>query len=114
MITKISSTKNGQIVYHFDNGVILSFIWSWGSYTENHDDRRHIDSLNSNDLSMIEYTSKTVEIYSMGDNPNGIEEYLINKYYNNPAGYVPVTDIPKILKRADKICRLIGEGGLHE
>lgn len=104
MITKVSSTKNGQVVYHFDNGVILSFIWSWGSYTENQYDRRYTESIKAGntDMSDIEYISKTVEIYSMGANPNGIIEYLEDKYHDNPAGYVPVGDIPKIIDRANR------------
>lgn len=108
MIEKISSTKNGQIVYHFSNGVILSMIWSSGSYTENNsllegtNQKRHELIMQGKfyEAELLEWTSTTVEIYSMGDNPNGITEYLGKKYGDNPAGHVPVNDIPKILKRA--------------
>jgi len=97
-INKISSGKNGQIVYHFDNGVKLSFIWDWGAYSDNHMARpKDLTNLNNET-----WESTTVEIYSIGDNRNGIEEYLDNKYGGSPAGFVPVGDIPRILLRAAK------------
>ena len=97
-ISKISSGRNGQTVYHFDNGVVLSMIWDWGSYSDN-------SMVRPSDPTKPYYEnweSTTVEVYSVGDNPNGISEYLDEKYDGSPAGYVPVGDIPKILARADR------------
>ena len=100
MISKISSGKNGQIVYHFSNGVKLSFIWDWGTYSDNNMARPKDITKPSNET----WESTTVEIYSIGDNPNGVKEWLGNKYEcgNGSAGYVPVKDIPQILRRADR------------
>lgn len=98
MITKVSSGKTGQMVYYFSNGVVLSFVWDWGSYTENH-------QLRPKDYTKMDgeaWSSDTVECYSMGDETNGISKYLERKYGDNPAGHIPVNDIPKILRRADK------------
>lgn len=99
MITKISSHKNGQVVYYFNNGVILSFIWDWGTYSDNRDEE--IDLNNIDREYSRYYGTTTVEIMSVGDNTNGIDEYLEEKYGGNPAGYVPVKDIHRILERAD-------------
>ena len=98
MINKISSGKNGQAVFHFDNGVKLSCVWDWGTYSDNNMARPkdYTKPYNEN------WSSTTVEIYNIGDNPNGITEYLKNKYGGSPAGYVPVKDLPKILARAAK------------
>ena len=98
MITKVSSGKVGQVVFHFNNGIILSFIWDWGSYSDNNMKRPKDYIKPQNE----EWASTTVECYSIGDNPNGITEYLEKKYEGNPAGYIPVKDIPNILKRAEK------------
>jgi hypothetical protein len=99
MITQISSGKNGQAVFHFMNGVKLSFIWDWGTYSDNNMVRPTVYPPPKNE----KWASSTVECYSTGDNPNGINEYLDKKYGGNPAAYIPVNDIPKILARADKI-----------
>lgn len=108
MITKISSTKNGQMVYHFDNGVILSFIWSRGSYTENHSSSKTCKKMHElhqqgkfYEAELLEWESKTVEIYSMGSAHKEIDKYFEEKYDGNPAGYVPVIEIPKILEMAN-------------
>lgn len=98
MITEISSGKNGQIRFHFDNGVTLSFIWDWGSYSDNYMKRPS----NPGHPNIEEWKSSTVECYSMGDNPNGISEYIARKYGDNPAGRIPVNDIPKILRKAQQ------------
>lgn len=98
MITKISSGKNGQIVFRFDNDVVLSFIWDWGTYSDNNMAR-------PKDVTKPQFetwSSETVEVYNIGQNTNGIDEYLEKKYGDNPAGYVPVEDIPLILKRGDQ------------
>lgn len=104
MITKISSGREAQIRFHFSNGVELSCIWGIGSYTDNHglNGRPEEFMKNFEDRHLKEWSSTTVEIYSCGDNPNGINEWLIENYGDNPASYVPVEDIPKILRRADK------------
>jgi hypothetical protein len=99
-IKSISSSKNGQIVFGFDNGVKLSFVWDWGTYSDNH-------LIVPKDVTESYYkvwNSTTVEIYSVGYNPNGIDEYLDKKYKcgTDPAAFVPVADIPKILKAAAK------------
>lgn len=108
MITKVSSTKNGQMVYHFSNGVILSMVWSAGSYTEDHFltgiSEEYYKFLTEGEVYKAEHLnwkSRTVEVYSMGIE-HGIDKYFEEHYGGNPAGYVPVNDIPKILKLADK------------
>lgn len=93
MITKVSSTKNGQVVYHFDNGNVLSFIWSYGSYTKNHSDR---------DKSHNEWVlHKPVECYSIGKIGSKVTKYIEDHYDGNPGGYIPVSEIPKLLEIAD-------------
>lgn len=99
MIVKISGGKAGQVRYHFLNGVTLSFIWDWGSYSDNYNARPEYDE-NFKEIAK-DWSSTTVEVYSCGDNPNGIEEYLDNKYGGNPVR-MPVKDIPVVLKRAGR------------
>lgn len=100
MITKVSGGKAGQVRYHFDNGVCLSFIWDWGSYSDNYMERPEYDK-NMREV-IKDWSSTTAEVYSNGDNPNGIDEYITKKYGDNPVR-IPVKDIPAILKRADKV-----------
>ena len=109
MITKISSTRNGQVVYHFSNGVILSFLWSDGSYTENHSRsetaqqrRKLVQEGKLYEAELLEWESKTVEIYSMGTAHSELSELFESKYDGNPAVRVPVSEIPHILAMADK------------
>lgn len=95
-IIKVSSYKNGQIIFHFSNKVQLSIIWDYGSYSDNSNMRPKDINRPSDEV----WSSKTVEVYSMGSNPNGINEWLDFMYGGNPAGYVPVQDIPAIIERA--------------
>lgn len=100
MIVKISCGRSGQVIYEFDNGNIISFLWSWGSYSDNHMERVGFDP--ELYLKNQDWESTTVEVYSMGEDSNGFTRYLEKKYGNNPAGYVDVKDIPAIIKRADR------------
>lgn len=101
MITKIWCGRAGQMAYEFDNGNIVSIVWSWGTYSDN-----HMDKLGEYDLKEIihrqNWESTTVEVYSMGEDTNGFTKYLEHKYGQNPAAYVPVNDIRAILARADR------------
>jgi len=99
MITKISCGRSGQVVYEFDNGNIVSFLWSWGSYSDNHDLMFSDEPYNPH---RTDWESTTVEVYSMGVDTNGFTKYLERKYGDNPAAYAPVADIPMIIKRADR------------
>jgi len=92
-LVKISCNTKAQTIYTFDNGVVLSCIWGLGSYTENSMVR---------DFKKEDYESTTLEIYSMGDNPNDIVEWLDAQFGGNPAGGVPVGFLMAILERADK------------
>lgn len=99
MITKISGGKAGQVRYHFSNGVCLSFIWNWGSYSDNYVARPEYDE-NMREKP-VDWESTTVEVYSMGDNPNAVTEYIEKKYGDNPTR-MPVKDMLLLLKRADR------------
>lgn len=100
MITKIYCGRTGQAAYEFDNGNVLSMVWSWGSYSDNNGFNR--GEYTPPDFNKTDWESTTVEVYSMGKEANGLGEYLRRKYGDNPAGYVPVADIPLIIKRADR------------
>ncbi len=101
MITKISNGRGGQAVFTFSNGNEVSILWAWGSYSDN-----HMGLIGSYDIDEClrrqDWESTRVEVYSMGKDTNGFTKYLERKYGQNPAGYVPVDDIPAILKRADR------------
>lgn len=100
MITKVSSGRGGQMVYTFDNGNIVSFLWAWGSYSDN-----NINFLENSDITKnfkrSNWQSSTVEVYSMGKINSIFTKWLEDTYESNPAGYVPVADIPKILAHAE-------------
>lgn len=102
MITKVACGRAGQMVYEFDNGNVVSILWAWGSYSDNNIkfDGKPLDAVNA--YNKQEWESGTVEIYSMGKIGTGFTEYLERYHGGNPAGYVPVSEIPKILARADK------------
>jgi len=100
MLTRISNGRPGQVVFESDNGNVVSILWAWGSYSDNHitiPDPMTIEER----ISKQDWESTTVEVYSMGKASNTFTAYLERKYGQNPAGYVPVNDIPKILRRLD-------------
>lgn len=101
MITKISNGRAGQIVYHFSSGAELSFLWAWGSYSDN-----HMSLSGGYDMDAVtkrqDWESTTVEVYAMGDASAGMGKYLERVYGANPAAYVPVSDIPKIISKANR------------
>lgn len=105
MITKVACGRAGQMVYEFDNGNIVSILWAYGSYSDNNIRfDKPVDTLGDTmqRFNKQEWESTTVEIYSMGKIGTGFTEYLERYHGGNPAGYVPVSEIPKILARADK------------
>jgi hypothetical protein len=101
MITKIWNGRAGQVVFDFSNGNTVSILWAWGSYSDNHmslDGGYDMEKI----MKRNNWESTRVEVYSMGTDTNGFTKWLERKYGDNPAGYVPVNDIPAILKRADR------------
>lgn len=92
MIIAIASHRKGATRYKFDNGNEVSIVFGAGTYTELND----TDWETRTDSSLIE--SKDVEIMVDG---KAFEKWFDRKYDGNPAGYIPVSEIPKILKRAD-------------
>lgn len=102
MITKIWTGRPGQVVYEFSSGAVLSFLWSSGSYSDNNDMFKYLDKEGHPDWEKRDWESTTVEVYSMGAIEAGMEKYLTRVYGDNPAAYVPVSEIPKILSRANR------------
>lgn len=94
MITELISHRKGAVRYIFDNGNEVSIVFGAGTYTDNYD--LDLDYWRNNE----QVKSKTVEIM-----PNGHPAFVrwMERNYEcyDVAGYVPVADIPKILKRAD-------------
>jgi hypothetical protein len=112
MITRISSHKRAATKFHFDNGNIVSIVWGGGTYTDNHDDMseawpKGVDlPPHLQKPGMIgpygEASSTNVEIWAEGHEK--FEEWFRNHFGdgdNNPAGYIPVSEIPYILAKAD-------------
>ncbi|MBS4040386.1 MAG: hypothetical protein KGZ81_07265 [Flavobacteriales bacterium] len=105
MITTISSHKRAATMYSFDNGNQVSIVFGGGSYSDNHERLSEIhESLTNHDGSppiSAEATveSKTVEIMVFGHHK--FEDWFIQQYDNNPAGYISVEAIPLILAQAD-------------
>lgn len=87
MITKIASGRNGQVVYYFDNGNNLSFIWHEYAYS---------------DTQVVNGGLEATVIECMASGDDRLTGWLSNKYGDNPAGYIPVEDIPKIIAKADE------------
>jgi hypothetical protein len=94
VIIKVSSHRKAAVCYWFDNGNTVSIIFGAGTYCDNYE----MDYALRNDPSLID--SKTVEIL-----PGGNESFIrwMEKKYDgvDVCGYVPVEEIPAILKRAD-------------
>ena len=93
-IVLIDSFKSGKVAFTFENGERLSLIFDFGSYTENLDDFNGFEKENQG--RPYAWSSTTVEAY--GADGKAINKYLKKEYGSAPAGGVPVSDIPKILK----------------
>lgn len=102
MITKVGNGRPGQVIFEFSSGAVLSVLWALGSYSDNHDLWKYKDADGHPNWKKQDFESTTVEIYSMGAVEAGMEKYLERVYGQNPAAYVPVDDIPKILRRANR------------
>jgi hypothetical protein len=91
MMKEISSHKKGAVYFQFDNGNTLSIIWGWATYSDNYD-------LDSDEPGRL--NSTTVEIMP-GGHPAFIK-WMQKKYDGDSVcGYVPVSELTAILKRAD-------------
>lgn len=95
MITQVVSHKQGAVRYIFDNGNEVSITFAEYSYSDNYELGR---------LPIPEYgrilSSSTVEI--MPEGHPAFVRWMENKYEGDlVVGYVPVSEIPAILKRAD-------------
>lgn len=93
-IVLIDSWKAGKIAFTFEDGQRLSFVFDFGSYTENHSDFEKFDKEQHGER--CSWASTTVEVY--GADGKAINKYLKKEYGSAPAGGVPVSDIPKILE----------------
>ncbi len=94
MITKVESFRKATIRYYFDNGNALSIIFGPYSYTDNYDNVLQPRS----DESPI--SSTTVEIKPEGN--KSFIRWMENEYDGvDVCGYVPVSELPYIMKRAD-------------
>jgi|DEB19_MinimDraft_2_1074335.scaffolds.fasta_scaffold99950_2 hypothetical protein len=93
MINKISSHRRGAVAYTFDNGNIVSIVFSPASYSDNYD-MPYGQGLPE----MI--NSTTVEIMPSGN--KAFIRWMEKKYDGDLiCSYIPVSEIPTILKRAD-------------
>lgn len=102
MIIKISNGRPGQVVFESDNGNVVSILWSYGSYSDNHDMFKFKTPDGHPDYNKQDWESTTVEVYSMGRVESKFTAYLERKYKSgNPAVYVPVDDIAQILRKLD-------------
>lgn len=95
MITKVSSHRKANVVYWFDNGNNVRIVFGPGSYSENYE-VGYEARLDSN------LESETVEIHVTGD---AFIRWMDRRYAGPGAygiySYIPVCEIPLILKRAD-------------
>jgi len=102
MIIKIVSHRKAATRFIFDNGNEVSMIFGDMTYSDNYDLwKKHPDALNRADDEVGLLESTTVEIMFSGN-----EAFVkrMNKLYDGDGsvcGYVPVSEIPKILKAAD-------------
>ena len=93
MIIKVSSHKKAAICYWFDNGNSVSIVFGAYTYSDNYNSWKA-------DKQPDILESTTVEIM-----PSGNASFIkwVEKKYDgmDVVGYVPVSEIPKIVKRAD-------------
>lgn len=100
MIIKITSHKKAAFVLWFDNGNSLSIIWGDMTYSDNYDLwKTKPEGYHRNDnMDILEST--TVEIMP-GGKPAFVK-WALNKYDGaDVLAYVPVSELPTIIKRAD-------------
>lgn len=113
MITQVKSHQKAAVRYLFDNGNEVSIIFGVLAHADNYQDvekgmadLRHALADADNIHSMTDllhepdcYESTTVEIEVSGD--DAFVDWFRKKYHGNPGGYIPVSEIPAILRRAD-------------
>lgn len=93
-IVKIDSFHAGKVAFTFEDGQRLSFVFNFGTYTENVYNLEKHEKERRGGYCM--WDSSTVEVY--GAEGATINEYLEKEYGSAPAGNVPVDDIPKIIE----------------
>lgn len=93
-IVKIDSIHSGKVAFIFEDGQRLSFVFDFGTYTDNHFNYEVYEKEQRGEHCRWESTN--VEVY--GAEGEKINEYLIKEYGSAPACGVPVDDIPKIIK----------------
>lgn len=101
MITKISNSRPAQIVYHYDNGTVLSIVWGGGSYSQNHMNLKEFNPDATKEDSM--YESNTFECMVLEG--KAMEQWLIEEYGDNPAGYIKVDEMPRIISKANEFAK---------
>lgn len=99
MITNISNTRPAQIVYHFANGTKISFVWGAGSYSANHMNLKELSPNATAEDRM--YESHTVECMVLEG--EAMTDWIEEEYGDNPAGYIPVNSMIRIIEMADKL-----------
>lgn len=92
-LTSLKSHCKGATRYIFDNGNEVSVVFGAHSYTPNHDLPRETkyDGVTT-------YESNEVEIMVSGDK---FVNWFVRQYDGNPAGYLSLDDMQKVLKKAD-------------
>lgn len=92
MVIEVISHKQAAMRYIFDNGNDVSIIFGPYTYSDNHD-------LSPFREAFEVLRAEKVEI--MVDGKAAFVKWFERKYGDNPGGYIPVADIPAILKIAD-------------
>lgn len=94
-IILIDSVKCGKVALTFENGERLSIVWDACTYSDNHNDVKGLLQEVETKCSKS-WVSTRVEVY--GAEGEQINKYLEKEYGQAPAAYVPVNDVPKIIR----------------
>lgn len=99
---RITNHKDNGVFLQFDNGICLSTIWGWGSYSENHDWHPKGDTSLDNVFKKIEEGSHNVEIMFTDGDPKFIKKMCIKYDGENPIGYLDLNDWLDIVQACKK------------